>query len=161
MSRIQRSAVIAVIVLLFVSLGVFRVVSHLAASDQTTAGGGLITESSIRAHMEFLASDALNGRGSGTRDEWIAATYIASQFRRWGLEPFGDDGGYVQQIEMAGAEATAPPTLTAGALTLTHGKEMIVATIAGAARRWAANQVSGRSARARRARSSWFRRASA
>ena len=32
----------------------------------------------IRAHMEFLASDALNGRGSGTRDEWITATYVAS-----------------------------------------------------------------------------------
>ena len=29
---------------------------------------GTITEQGIRAHMEFLASDALNGRGSGTRD---------------------------------------------------------------------------------------------
>ena len=37
----------------------------------------VITETSVRAHMGFLASDALNGRGSGTRDEWIAATYIA------------------------------------------------------------------------------------
>ena len=60
-----------------------------------------VTEATIRAHLEFLASDALNGRGSGTRDEWIAATYVASQFRKWGLEPMGDDGGYVQQIEMA------------------------------------------------------------
>ena len=55
--------------------------------------------------MEFLASDALNGRGSGTRDEWIAATYIASQFRLWGLEPMGDEGGYVQAIEMGFTEA--------------------------------------------------------
>ena len=91
-----------------------------------------ITEQAVRAHMEFLASDALNGRGSGTRDEWIAATYIASQFRLWGLEPMGDDGGYVQRIEMIGAEATAAPTLTAGALTLTHGSEMLVMTFGGA-----------------------------
>lgn len=82
--------------------------------------------------MEFLASDALNGRGSGTRDEWIAATYIASQLRRWGLEPMGDDGGYVQAIEMAGSEATSAPTIVAGGTPLTHGKQMLVWTLAGA-----------------------------
>ncbi len=47
--------------------------------------------------MEFLASDALNGRGSGTRDEWIAATYAAAQMRRLGLETM-DAAGYVQTI---------------------------------------------------------------
>lgn len=57
-----------------------------------------VSEASVRAHMEFLASDALNGRGSGTRDEWIAVLYAAAQMRRLGLEPLGDDGGYVQTI---------------------------------------------------------------
>ena len=47
--------------------------------------------------MEFLASDALNGRGSGTRDEWIAASYAASLMQMWGLEPVGD-GGFVHEI---------------------------------------------------------------
>jgi Zn-dependent M28 family amino/carboxypeptidase len=74
--------------------------------------------------MEFLASDALNGRGSGTRDEWIAAQYIASQFRLWGLEPMGDEGGYVQTIEMGFTEAV--PTITAGSLRFVHGKDMLV-----------------------------------
>ena len=85
-----------------------------------------ITIPSVRAHEEFLASDAMNGRGSGTRDEWVAATYIASQLRRWGIEPLGDDGGYVQAVEVARVQVTVPPVLTAGALRLTHGKEMIV-----------------------------------
>ena len=39
-------------------------------------GIGDITEATIRSHMEFLASDAMNGRGSGTEDEWRAADYI-------------------------------------------------------------------------------------
>jgi len=52
--------------------------------------------------MEFLAGDALNGRGSGTRDEWIAVTYAAAQMRRLGLEPLGDGGGYVQSIATQG-----------------------------------------------------------
>jgi Zn-dependent M28 family amino/carboxypeptidase len=54
-------------------------------------------DASIRAHMEFLAGDALNGRGSGTRDEWIAVTYAAAQMRRLGLEAV-DPGGFVQTI---------------------------------------------------------------
>ncbi len=65
--------------------------------------------------MEFLASDAMNGRGSGTRDEWIAVTYVASHLRRLGLEPMGDDGGYIQTIEMERPELSAPPVLTIGA----------------------------------------------
>jgi hypothetical protein len=93
----------------------------------STSPAGTITEQSIRAHLEFLASDALNGRGSGTRDEWLAATYIASQFRLWGLEPMGDAGGYVQTIELAAAQATAAPVLAVGASKLTHGKEILFA----------------------------------
>ena len=61
-----------------------------------------VSEASVRAHMEFLASDAMNGRGSGTRDEWLAATYAAASMRRLGLEPLGDDGGYLQVIRTAG-----------------------------------------------------------
>jgi aminopeptidase YwaD len=86
----------------------------------------LITVPSVRGHEEFLASDAMNGRGSGTRDEWVAATYIASQLRRWGVEPLGDAGGYVQAVELLRTQVTAPPVLTARGLRLTHGKEMIV-----------------------------------
>jgi hypothetical protein len=59
-----------------------------------------VTEAAVRGHMEMLASDAMNGRESGSRDEWVAATYVASQLRRWGLEPLGDDGGFVRTIEL-------------------------------------------------------------
>src|ERR1700716_4218581 len=49
-----------------------------------------ILERNIRAEMNFLASDAMQGRGSATGYERIAAEYIASQFRQFGLEPAGD-----------------------------------------------------------------------
>ena len=52
----------------------------------------------IRGAMEFLASDVLQGRGSGSRDELLAATYLASQLRQIGIEPAGDDGGYLQTV---------------------------------------------------------------
>ena len=82
--------------------------------------------------MTFLASDALNGRGSGTRDEWIAAEYLASQLQRAGLEPLGDSGGFVQQVEIERAETTGPPVVTAGNLRLTHGREVLVQSLSGA-----------------------------
>ena len=91
-----------------------------------------ITETSLRAHLEFLASDALNGRGSNSRDEWIAASYIASQFRLWDLEPMGDNGGYVQAAEILRETMAAPAVLSAGTARFTHGKEMLVTILTGA-----------------------------
>jgi aminopeptidase YwaD len=95
-------------------------------SGRSRSAAGIISDASVRGHMEFFASDAMNGRGSGTRDEWIAATYIGSQLRRWGVEPLGDDGGFVQTVEVARTQVTVPPMLSAQNLRLTHGKEMIV-----------------------------------
>ena len=40
----------------------------------------------IRAHVKFLASDAVEGRGTGTRGYAVAAEYVATQFRIHGLE---------------------------------------------------------------------------
>jgi aminopeptidase YwaD len=93
---------------------------------QTASSSSPITEASVRGHMSFLASDALNGRGSGTRDEWITASYLGSQMQQWGLEPMGDAGGFVQQIEIERPQTAAPPTLTVDGKTFTHGKEMRV-----------------------------------
>lgn len=84
--------------------------------------------------MAFLASDALNGRASGSRDEWITANYLASQMQQWGLEPLGDEGGFVQQVAIQRFETQAAPTLTAGGKTYTHGKDIRI-TALGAAHR--------------------------
>src|SRR5579859_5139995 len=57
-----------------------------------------IDSTQIRGAMEFLASDALQGRGSGSHDELLAANYLASQLREIGIEPAGDDGGFIQNV---------------------------------------------------------------
>ena len=44
----------------------------------------------VHADMDFLADDELHGRGSGTRDEHLAANFAASQMEALGLEPGGD-----------------------------------------------------------------------
>ncbi len=52
----------------------------------------------IRAHVRFLASDLLEGRGPGTRGGQLAAEYIATQFALAGARPAGDDGTYFQKV---------------------------------------------------------------
>ena len=61
------------------------------AFGQITAGSS-VNERGVRAQMQFLAGDALQGRGSGTLFERIAAEYIGSQFMQFGLEPAGEMG---------------------------------------------------------------------
>ena len=56
----------------------------------------------IRAHVKFLSDDLLEGRGPGLRGSEIAAKYIATQFALFGLKPGGDNGTYLQQINMVG-----------------------------------------------------------
>jgi Zn-dependent M28 family amino/carboxypeptidase len=72
-----------------------------------------ISEDNIRAELGFLASDAMQGRGSGTNFERIAAEYIGSQFRQFGLQPGGDTDSagiksYVQRValDQTGTKAT-------------------------------------------------------
>jgi hypothetical protein len=51
-----------------------------------------LTPNDLKADVSFLASDALQGRGTPSPGLDIAAEYIAAEFRRAGLEPAGDDG---------------------------------------------------------------------
>jgi hypothetical protein len=116
-----------------VPLFVVLVLAAPAVVETASKAESRVTEASVLGHLEFLASDALNGRGSGTRDEWIAAAYIAGQMRRWGIEPLGDDGGYVQDVRIERSEVNGPPVLSFGDRRLTHGKEMTISRL-GAAR---------------------------
>lgn len=71
-----------------------------ALSAEWSAALGRISADSLRGHLSFIASDALEGRNTPSRGLDMAAEYIAAQFRRAGLEPAGDDG-YFQTASWA------------------------------------------------------------
>src|SRR5688572_23859135 len=50
------------------------------------------------AHVEFLASDALEGRDTGSEGHRKAAAYVAEQFKAAGLAPAGTSG-YLQPVQ--------------------------------------------------------------
>ncbi len=81
-----------------------------------------ITANDLKADVSFLASDALEGRGTPSRGLDIAAEYIAAGFRRAGLEPAGDDG-YFQTAPYA----LVTPNLEGLELTIETGGQAIKA----------------------------------
>ena len=66
-----------------------------AAAAQTAT-----LEREVHANMNFLADDELHGRGSATRDEHIAALFVAAQLQSLGLEPGGLDGTFLQKTAL-------------------------------------------------------------
>ncbi|MEO8338014.1 MAG: peptidase M28, partial [bacterium] len=56
-----------------------------------------ITTAEIDGHLRFLSSDLLEGRAPATRGGRLAAEYIASQLRAYGVEP-GVNGSYFQDV---------------------------------------------------------------
>jgi hypothetical protein len=106
------------------------------AAAQTAAS---VTERSVAAHEAFLASDALQGRGSATRDEAIAAAYVASEFQAYGLVHAPGMDSYLQKATVIREKLARPAALTAPGMAaiaptlLTSSGEPITGTLAVAA----------------------------
>jgi Zn-dependent M28 family amino/carboxypeptidase len=76
----------------------------IALVHSFSAFGQDLSGARIRAHVKFLASDLLEGRGVGTRGGELATEYIASQLALAGAKPAGDNGTYFQRVPLAGVE---------------------------------------------------------
>jgi hypothetical protein len=94
-------------------LGAMVVVSQVAGQKQTVRteinAVEMPTADRIRAHVKFLSSDFLEGRGTGQRGGDIAAEYIGTEFALYGLKPAGDDGTFFQNVPMVSVQ-TLPAT---------------------------------------------------
>ena len=66
----------------------------------------------VRADVEFLASDLLEGRDTGSRGHEIAAAYVAAQFRSMGLKPGGTGGSWFVEVPLREASHSAKPSAT-------------------------------------------------
>ncbi|HEU4588798.1 MAG TPA: M28 family peptidase [Gemmatimonadales bacterium] len=104
-------------------------VAPATVAQTKEAGKPTIAPRVLRAHVAFLADDAVQGRGTGTWGGRVAADYIAAQFRRLGLQPAGDSGTYFQRFTMLGRTPSPELRAVAGKDTasLRPGAEFVVA----------------------------------
>ncbi|HYO98890.1 MAG TPA: M20/M25/M40 family metallo-hydrolase [Pyrinomonadaceae bacterium] len=154
-SNVAMRLFLSVVLAVSTSAGALTVAQQRRPAVAGTQQGGRVTngaasaaapqvlERNVRAHMEFLASDAMQGRGSGTQFELLAGQYIASQLRQYGVEPAGDAAGgataaaagqqsFLQTIALRRQAFAAAPALSfsvnnAPERRWVHGKEMVVA----------------------------------
>jgi len=88
---------IAVLTVLASSLA-FAYPVHAAPNKAQAA---TVQEAPLRGHLSFLASDALEGRGTGQRGGELTVTYLESQAMAAGLKP-ANGNSYRQEVKIAG-----------------------------------------------------------
>lgn len=86
----------AVIHLLGMAMSLVVAVSGRAEPNDTADA-----ERRLKAHIDYLCSDALEGRGLGSRGLELAATYVADQFRKYGLKTAWYEGTPFQKFNGA------------------------------------------------------------
>lgn len=69
-----------------------------ALATDLAAARSSIQADDAKRHVAVLADDAFEGRRAGSRGGQAAGTYIVEQFRRIGIDPAGDEGGYYQRF---------------------------------------------------------------
>jgi len=104
----------------------------VSASPALTGLDGLygeptaITPSRLKAHLELVADDLMEGRDTPSRGLDITALYIATQLKLWGVKPAGDNGSYFQTISLGTAVADAEQTtLKIAGQTLKFGDDFV------------------------------------
>ena len=80
----------------------------LAVSPALGGEPPAISADAIRAHVEFLSDDLLEGRAAGSRGYELATLYVTSQMRQIGLEPAGDAGDWLQWLDLIEATRVLP-----------------------------------------------------
>lgn len=76
----------------------------LLAVGVSLAQNHLISGDRIKAHVRFLSSDLLEGRGVGTRGGQLTEEYLAAQLAAFGIKPAGDNKTYFQKVPMVGVQ---------------------------------------------------------
>lgn len=80
----------------------------------------------VEKHLRFLASDELQGRGTGLQGNLVAARYIAEQFRASGAKPAAKQGNYYQSIPFIQRFPVQQASLIYQANTYERGKELAI-----------------------------------
>lgn len=90
----------------------FWVLPFLARSQDVPEQGLLsITPEEMKAHVYYLASDAMKGRNTPSPELDTCAAYIADQFTSYGLKPVGQKKSNFQTFNLLKARLSEPNTL--------------------------------------------------
>ena len=96
----------------------------LSATEQQLVDS--ISVESIKAMVNALAADEMQGRGTGQPGGDKAAAYLAARFAKLGLKPLGEKDAYLQPVKFRETQFLPQPTFTAGKENLKFREDFIV-----------------------------------
>jgi Zn-dependent M28 family amino/carboxypeptidase len=84
------------------------------------------TADRFRGHVEYLASDLMEGRDAGTRGYDLAASYVATRFLSLGLTPAGTDRGWYQTVPFVEAKPAGAASIKVGATSFDPARDVAI-----------------------------------
>ncbi|MDB5709101.1 MAG: peptidase [Sphingomonas bacterium] len=105
----------------------------IAQDRSPVASSAPIDKARLSDTTRILASDAFEGRAPGTPGEERTVTWLIDAFRKIGLQPAGEHGGWTQAVPLLHTrlDPTVPVILRTGAndLPLAQGKDIYLGTV--------------------------------
>jgi hypothetical protein len=87
-----------------------------------------ITAADLRHRMFLIAHDSMMGRETGSEGNYRAQEYIASEFRRLGLEPAGENGTFFQRVPFYRVGVDQTSRLSAGGIAIPLNRDWVPAS---------------------------------
>jgi len=73
---------------------------NAAVAPTAQRGVDTISSDQMKAYLTFIASDEMEGRDTPSRGLDTTAKFLAMNLARWGFKPAGDNGTFLQRIDL-------------------------------------------------------------
>lgn len=84
----------------------------------------------LKADIAYLADDKLKGRQPGTEGFQMAADYVIARMKSYGVQPAGENGGWLQQVRLRKAftdkGAQVNLTVNGQSAQLEYGRDVVI-----------------------------------
>ena len=96
---------------------------HPAPASSTTVAA--ITPADLEKRLFIIAHDSMMGRETGSQGNYKTADYVASEFRRLGLQPAGENGTYFQTVPFYRVGVDRGSYISVGEAPLALGRDFL------------------------------------
>jgi len=106
--------------MLLLAAGAFVVAAPAAAQ-----GSPELRAADLRSALFAIAHDSMGGRATGEPGNFKAAEWVAASFRRFGLQPAGENGTFFQILAFVRIAPDTASRITAGGATLAIARDFL------------------------------------
>jgi Peptidase family M28 len=100
-----------------------------SATATTSATVAAIMPNDLEKRLFIIADDSMMGRETGSEGDFKTTAYVASEFRRLGLQPAGDSGTYFQVVPFWTVAPDSRSHITVGAATLALRRDFALISV--------------------------------